>query len=157
MACGKAKTSSRMLKKSASSVLTSFRPSTYPRGHALASHSLRPCWTAFLSILQDCSPVVPHSRTIEVLACHNSLYPACLDRYGGRVAVAPGPFLVTERDRRGTSTRAEKVFGERLDNGRVIALAAENVEVGVVRIVRKMAADQRGRDQLHHGIAGDAA
>src|SRR4029077_11138033 len=98
-----------------------------------------------------------HSRTIEVLACHNSLYPACLDRYGGRGAVAPGPFLVTECDRRGTSTRAEKVFGERLDNGRVIALAAENVEVGVVRIVRKMAADQRGRDQLHHGIAGDAA
>jgi hypothetical protein len=43
---------SRMLKKSASSVLASFRPSTYPRGYASALHSLRPCWTNFLSILQ---------------------------------------------------------------------------------------------------------
>jgi hypothetical protein len=41
----------RMLKKSASSVLASFRPSTYPSGYASALHSLRPCWTAFLSIL----------------------------------------------------------------------------------------------------------
>ena len=46
-----------MLKKSASSVLASFRPSTYPRGYASALHSLRPCWTAFLSILQECSPI----------------------------------------------------------------------------------------------------
>ena len=43
--------SSRMLKKPASVVLASFRPSTYPRGYASALHSLRPCWTAFLSIL----------------------------------------------------------------------------------------------------------
>jgi hypothetical protein len=41
----------RMLKKSASSVLASLRPSTYPRGYASALRSLRPCWTAFLSIL----------------------------------------------------------------------------------------------------------
>ncbi len=34
--------------------------------------SLRPCWTAFLSILQGCSPTVPHVRTIEVLARRNS-------------------------------------------------------------------------------------
>ena len=33
----------RMLKKSASFVLASFRPSTYPRGYASALHSLRPC------------------------------------------------------------------------------------------------------------------
>jgi hypothetical protein len=71
--------------------------------------------------------------------------------------VTPGHFLVSERDRRGTATRAEKIFGECLDDGRVIALAAENVEIGVVRIVCKMAADQLGRDQLHHGIAGHAA
>src|SRR4029077_19164153 len=67
--------SSRMLKKSASSVLASFRPSTgtrpphhsaartdlvllirrtvRPRGYASALHSLRPCWTAFLSILRE--------------------------------------------------------------------------------------------------------
>jgi O-antigen ligase len=64
---------SRMLKKSASFVLASFSPSTgtrpphhsaartdlvllirrtvRPRGYASALHSLRPCWTAFLSIL----------------------------------------------------------------------------------------------------------
>jgi len=46
---------SRMLKKSASGVLASFRSSTYPRGYASGLHSLRPCWTAFLSILQGCS------------------------------------------------------------------------------------------------------
>ena len=43
---------SRMLKKPASIVLASFRPSTYPRGYASDLHSLRPCWTNFLSILQ---------------------------------------------------------------------------------------------------------
>ena len=42
-----------MLKKSASGVLASFRSSTYPRGYASGLHSLRPCWTAFLSIVQD--------------------------------------------------------------------------------------------------------
>lgn len=82
--------------------------------------------------------------------------PARIDT-GSRCPAAPGPFLVSERDRRGTATRAEKVFGERLNDSRVIALAAENVEVRVVRIVCKMAADQRGRDQLHHGITRDAA
>jgi len=43
----------RMLKKSASIVLASFRPSTYRRGYASGLHSLRPCWTNFLSILRD--------------------------------------------------------------------------------------------------------
>ncbi len=54
---------SRRLKKSASLVLASFRFSTYPRGYASALHSLRPCWTAFLSLLlgvfslrQTCCP-----------------------------------------------------------------------------------------------------
>jgi len=63
----------RMLKKSASGVLASLRPSTgtrpphhsaartsvvllirrtvRPRGYASALRSLRPCWTVFLSIL----------------------------------------------------------------------------------------------------------
>src|SRR4029078_5629694 len=76
---------------------------------------------------------------------------------GAALPQLPVQILVTECDRRGTAMRAEKVFGECLDDGRVIALAAENVEVGIVRIIRKMAADQRGRDKLHHGIAGDAA
>jgi hypothetical protein len=49
----------RMLKKSSSGVLSSFRPSTYPRGYASDLHSLRPCWTAFLSILQKYPPIVP--------------------------------------------------------------------------------------------------
>jgi len=52
---------SRMLKKSASIVLASFRPSTYPRGYASALHSLRPCWTNFLSILQGILPL-PQTR-----------------------------------------------------------------------------------------------
>src|SRR4249920_3452319 len=63
-----------MLKKSASSVLASFRSSTYPRGYASALHSLRPCWTVFLSILRECSPVVPHMETLEALACQYSCH-----------------------------------------------------------------------------------
>jgi len=51
------KFSCRMLKKPASSVLASFRSSTYPRGYASGLHSLRPCWTGFLSILQGCGPL----------------------------------------------------------------------------------------------------
>jgi len=57
------RSSIRMLKKSASSVLASFRPSTYLRGYDSALHSLRSCWTNFLSILgvmvplsQKCKP-----------------------------------------------------------------------------------------------------
>jgi hypothetical protein len=42
-----------MLKKPARVVLASFRSSTYPRGYASGLHSLRPCWTAFLSILLE--------------------------------------------------------------------------------------------------------
>jgi len=41
-----------MLKQSASVVLASFRPSTYPWGYAFGPHSLRPCWTACLSTLR---------------------------------------------------------------------------------------------------------
>jgi len=57
-----------MLKKPASFVLASLRSSTYPRGYASGLHSLRPCWTNFLSILREGSPVVPEMRAIEVLA-----------------------------------------------------------------------------------------
>jgi hypothetical protein len=76
---------------------------------------------------------------------------------GAALPQPPVLILVTKSDRRGAATRAKKVFGECLDDGGVIALAAENVEVGIVRIIRKMAADQRGRDELHHGVAGDPA
>jgi len=58
-----------MLKNSASIVLASFRSSAYPRGYASGLHSLRPCWTAFLSILQARTPAGSYMRTIEVLAC----------------------------------------------------------------------------------------
>jgi hypothetical protein len=43
---------SRTLKKLASIVLASFRPSTYLREYASGLHSLRPCWTNFLSVLR---------------------------------------------------------------------------------------------------------
>jgi hypothetical protein len=56
-----------MLKQSASVVLASFRPSTYPRGYASAFHSLRPCWTDCLSILEEYAPVVLRVQPIETL------------------------------------------------------------------------------------------
>jgi len=49
---GSCRNSSRVLKKSASFVLASLRSSTYPRGYASGLHSLRPRWTAILSILR---------------------------------------------------------------------------------------------------------
>jgi hypothetical protein len=105
-----------MLKKSASVVLASFRPSTLRKGFSEVGstvgafpfakihptgerptrsavctssglHSLRPClgqgasrraWVGrvrsldFLSILRECSSVLPHLRTIEVFACQYS-------------------------------------------------------------------------------------
>ena len=57
-----------MLKKSASDVLASYRSSTYPKGYVEVFHPLRPCKTAFMSILCEHSPTVPHVWTIEVLA-----------------------------------------------------------------------------------------
>ena len=98
--------SSRMLKKSASSVLASF-PGAVKRETRVSSAKLRPClgqgasWgeesvladsgregeipagvgqvrsLAFLSILRECSPVVPHKRTIEALLCRNGFSAAC--------------------------------------------------------------------------------
>jgi len=61
-----------MLKNSASFVLASFSPSTYPSGYASGLHSLRPCWTNFLSILRERSTVIPHVRIIEDLARQHS-------------------------------------------------------------------------------------
>ena len=55
---------SRMLKEAASFVLTSFRPSTYPRRYASALHSLRPCWTSPLNILRDNRDVTPTCCTV---------------------------------------------------------------------------------------------
>jgi len=44
---------SRMLKKTASYVLASLKGSTYGKEYASPSRSLRPCWTAFLTILRN--------------------------------------------------------------------------------------------------------
>ena len=66
-----------MVKQAASCVLASFRPSTYPRGYASVLHSLRPCWTTRLTILQTLivvmltsisgclSPIAIHRAVIE--------------------------------------------------------------------------------------------
>src|SRR5437868_15004223 len=63
-----------------------------PEGTPPGLHSLRPCTRngasrragvgrvrclAFLSILREYSPDVPHMRTPEVLACHNSFSASC--------------------------------------------------------------------------------
>jgi hypothetical protein len=68
---------SRMLKKSTSGVLASFRPSTYPRGYAADLHSLWPCWTSFLSILRGCSALGPDVQDIEVLPCRTGYSVFC--------------------------------------------------------------------------------
>jgi plastocyanin len=56
----------RLLKKSASSVLTSLGASTYPRGYASAPRSLRPCCTAFLNSLFQITPLF---LGLSVVAC----------------------------------------------------------------------------------------
>jgi hypothetical protein len=71
---------------------------------------------------------------------------------GSRVRAAPGENLVTKSDRCRAAFCAEKFLREGLDDGRVITLAAENVQVCIVRVVCKVTADQRSRNQLHHGI-----
>ena len=43
---------------------------------------------------------------------------------------------------RNTPTSAEKLLRERLNDGGIIPLAAENVEVGMIGFIGKMAADQ---------------
>ena len=67
-----------MLKKPASVVLASFRPSTYPRGCASALHSLRPCWTAFLSTLQDLYLMVDGKGTLSMPDIPPWVFRSCL-------------------------------------------------------------------------------
>jgi len=123
-----------MLKKSASIVLASFRPSTYPRGYASGLHSLRPCWTAFLSILQECFPVVAHVRTIEFLAS-NVVFPQ------------PAGTVMIERDRAGHAPQEELLICsdvQRLtgseapcDSSLMIDPGALSVDSGRIRYVLK--------------------
>jgi hypothetical protein len=49
------------------------RRTVRPRGYASGLHSLRPCWTAFLSILQGCSALSPDVRVTEILSCSNAV------------------------------------------------------------------------------------
>ncbi len=67
----------RLLKKSASSVLTSFRPSTYPEGTPRAFTRCGPCWTPFLSSLRNRAHVALAVRTFDVRACQHSFSADC--------------------------------------------------------------------------------
>jgi hypothetical protein len=77
----------RMLKKSASGVLDSRRGSTYGTQYASPLRSLRPCWTDFLSILRECSLLVPDvpvctgpqadRQALEILLCRKGFFTAC--------------------------------------------------------------------------------
>src|SRR4026207_827980 len=60
--------------------------------------------------------------------------------------------LIAKRDGCGRPPRTEELFRKFFHNRRVVALAAENIEIGVVGVVCKVAADQRGRDQLEPRI-----
>jgi len=54
-----------------------------PQGYASGFPSLRPRWTAMLSIPRETSPVVPQLRTVEVLASPRSFPAGCEDRESG--------------------------------------------------------------------------
>lgn len=64
------------------------------------------------------------------------------DNVGGHADVAPNDILVSQRCSRGASSSLKKVFRERFHCRRVVAFATENIEVGIVGIVRKMPTDQ---------------
>jgi len=65
---------SRMLKKSASCV-SQFRSDPQRTQRVRLGPSLAaPCWTDFLSIPRECSPVLPHLPTVEILS-HKNIFP----------------------------------------------------------------------------------
>ena len=66
-----------MLKKSASGVLTSLRGSTYSKEYASPLRLLRPCWTAFLSILQGYASVILHAQLVDFEGAQHSFSAAC--------------------------------------------------------------------------------
>ena len=71
-------TASRLLTKSASGVLASFRSSTYPRGYASGLHSLRPCCTAFLNSLRAIQLLSVRTDLASLLESSSSLSTNCL-------------------------------------------------------------------------------
>jgi len=69
-----------MLKKSTSGILASLRGSTYGTEYDSPLRSLRPCWTAFLSIL----PVIRHDQpTYDHERCRakTEFFSKLLDRF----------------------------------------------------------------------------
>ena len=77
-----------------------------------------------------------------------------MDKAGERQWAATLPVqLIAKRDGRRRPLCAEKLPRKLFHHRRVIALAAENVEIGVICVVGKVAANQGGRDQLNHRIA----
>ncbi len=65
--------------------------------------------------------------------------------------------LVPQHGPMARTTGAEEGFGEFFDDGRLIALATENIEIGAVGVVGEVPADQGGLDQLHHAVARHTA
>lgn len=55
-----------------------------------------------------------------------------------------GNSSVPECGGRNTTTSAEKLLRKRLNDGGIIPLTAENVEVRMIGFIGEMAADQRG-------------
>ena len=68
---------SRMLKRSVSVVLASLRGLNVPKAYASPLRSLRPCWTAFLTILQDFLGKAETLDRREFLPDYNSFSAAC--------------------------------------------------------------------------------
>jgi len=66
-----------MLKKSASGVLASRRGSPYSAEYDSPRRSLRPCWTAFLSILREYSFVALAVQGVEFAGASNSFSASC--------------------------------------------------------------------------------
>jgi len=58
--------------------------------------------------------------------------------------------LVAKRHRTRTGPRPKELLGKGLDNFRIIALATENIEIGPIRVIGEMAADERRLDELDH-------
>ena len=59
-----------------------------------------------------------------------------------------------KKDRFRTEVCSKKDFGKLLDDGWVVDFATENVEIGGIALVRKMAANERCLDKLDHRVAG---
>ena len=80
-----------------------------------------------------------------------------MERFGSNVSAAPAPVvqLIAKCDGCGRPPGTEELPRKFFHDRRVITLAAENIEIGIVGVIGKVAADQGRRDQLDHRIACD--